>query len=82
MSILPCCRDQFGSSKRRWLLGALLAAPLLALGGGCVSMSEQAESDMRWKESNPNWQPTGPEVDPRAQWGEDLTGWPRNRQFP
>jgi len=82
MSILARYRDQFGRSKQRWLLGVVLAASLIALCSGCMSMSDQAESDMRWKESNPNWQRTGPEVDPRAQWGEDLTGWPRNRQFP
>jgi hypothetical protein len=45
-------------------------------------MSEQPESDLRWKEYNPNWMPLGPEQDPRAQWGEDLSGWPPARQFP
>jgi len=82
MNILPACNHRFRMSKRGWLSGALLVVSLVSLGSGCVSMSEQAESDMRWKQDNPNWMPIGPEQDPRAQWGEDLSGWPRNRQFP
>lgn len=81
MNILPGCNNRFRMPKRGWRWGALLVVSLLSLGSGCLSISEQAESDMRWKEYNPSWERIGPE-DPRPQWGEDLTGWPRNRQFP
>jgi len=47
-------------------LGLFLIA-LTVLASGCV-MNEQAESDYRWQQMNPNYKPTAP-PDGRPQWG-------------
>ena len=49
------------------LIGLLLAFMAVLL-GGC--MSPEAESDWRWKQTNPYWKPTIPESErERQQWG-------------
>jgi hypothetical protein len=40
---------------------------LMVLASGCV-MSDQAESDYRWQQMNPDYKPTAP-PDGRPQWG-------------
>jgi len=45
----------------------LFLATLIVLLGGCA-MNEQAESDWRWKQMNPDYKPTTP-PDGRPQWG-------------
>jgi hypothetical protein len=53
----------------------LLVVLLAGLAGGCVSVSEEAQSDAQWKQYNPEWKsPTPP--DPHAKWGYDPFGWP------